>query len=112
MTLKTGCHRLMHTLKHQSSMLAVRSRGHLLLRRLCDSESKTSSSSSSWFSTGAALNMRLVQFTDLRGGPVRLGVQPQQDGEITEISGGNDKIPNNLVELIQGGPTLWAEAEK
>lgn len=112
MTLKSGCHRLLHTLKHQSSMLAVRSRGHLLLRRLCDLESQTSSSSSARFSTGAAHNMRLVQFTDLRGGPVRLGVQPQQDGEITEISSGSGKIPNDLVQLIQGGPALWAEAEK
>lgn len=112
MTLKTGCHRLMYTLTHQSSMLGFRSRGHLLLSRLGNLDSKTSSTSCSWFSTGSALNMRLVQFTDLQGGPQKLGVQPQQDGEITDISSGSGKIPNDLIKLIQGGPELWAEAEK
>lgn len=56
--------------------------------------------------------MRLVQFTDVQGGPQKLGVQPQQDGEITDISSGSGKIPNDLIKLIQGGPELWSEAEK
>lgn len=112
MTLKNGCHRLMYSLTHQSSMLAARSRGHLLLQRLDSLQSKTRGSSSSWISTSSAQNMRLVQFTDRNGGPQKLGVQPQQDGEITDISTGSGKIPNDLIKLIQGGPDLWAEAER
>ncbi|XP_063238046.1 fumarylacetoacetate hydrolase domain-containing protein 2 isoform X2 [Bacillus rossius redtenbacheri] len=74
--------------------------------RLCQIKSSRS------FSTGTQLNMRFVQFTASTGGPQRLGVQLVQDGDIIDVSGVDSSIPNDLVQLLQGGPSVLERAKR
>ncbi|KAG8262583.1 fumarylacetoacetate hydrolase domain-containing protein 2-like isoform X2 [Homalodisca vitripennis] len=56
--------------------------------------------------------MRFVQFRSLKGGPQRLGVQLALEGDIIDISAVDSSIPNNLVQFIEGGPTLLEKAKR
>lgn len=60
----------------------------------------------------STLNMRFVQFTSLKGGPQRLGVQLSQDGDIIDISAVDSSVPNNLVQFLEGGPKLLEKAKR
>uniref|UniRef100_A0A1B6LC38 Fumarylacetoacetase-like C-terminal domain-containing protein n=1 Tax=Graphocephala atropunctata TaxID=36148 RepID=A0A1B6LC38_9HEMI len=62
--------------------------------------------------SGNPMRMRFVQFKSIKGGPQRLGVQLNPDGCVIDVSAVDSSIPNNLVQFLESGPTLWDKAKR